>query len=180
MSVDALIMPPVWQVFAQGERVGFHAVDRTKFPLYSGVIDGFEGVSSPNNQYLLSLVSEVISYVFFLACWPVLSWFRVKTLFRTQASKARRSAALHRLSAVEMSSNVPLSAAQWAHSSKRPNDLEIAAPDGFRSVSFPLCSGPSALADGPAFLPCSTLVRVRFLPAFLVQKILTNRECFDV
>ncbi len=162
MSVAAFLMPPVWQVFAQGKRVVFHAMDRMKFPLYSGVIGGFEGVSSQSNRYRLSLVPEVISYVFFLACWPVLSWFRVKTLLRTQSSKARRSAA------------------QWAHSSNRPNDLEIAAPDGFRSVSFPLYSGPSALADGPAFLPCSTLVRVRFLPAFLVQKILTNRECFDV
>lgn len=162
MSLDALIMPPVWQVFAQGKRVGFHAMDRMKFPLYSGVIGGFEGVSSQNSQYRLSLVSEVISYVSFSASWPVLSWFRVKTLFRTQASMARRSVA------------------QWEHSSNRPNDLEIAAPGGFRSVSFPLYSGPSALADGPAFLPCSTPVRARFLPAFLVQKILTNRECFDV
>ena len=162
MSVDAFMMPPVRQVFAQGERVGFHAMDRMKFPLYRGVIGGFEGVSSRNNQYLLSLVSEAFSHVFFLACRPVLSWFRAKTLFRTRSSKARRSAA------------------QLAQSSKRPDDLELTARDGIRSVSFPLYPGPAALAEGPVFLPCSTLVRARFLPAFPVQKKLTNRECFDV
>ena len=162
MSLDALIMAPFWQVFAQCERLGSHAMDRVKLPLYGGVIGDLECVSSRNNQYLLSLVSEAFSRVFFLACWPVLSWFRAKTLFRTRSSKA------------------PRSAAQWAQSSKRTDDLEITARDGIRSVSFPLYSGPSALADGPVFLPRSTLVRARFLPAFPVQRKLTNRECFDV
>jgi hypothetical protein len=52
---------------------------------------------------------------------------------------------------VEMSSKVPLSAAQWAHSSKRPNDLEIAAPDGFRSVSFPPLLGALCLGGRARF-----------------------------
>lgn len=181
MSGIARIYWPIRHDSAKPNPVGARALDWMNVQLYSDDIGDFERFPSQDKQCLLSLLREVYSCVFFLACWPVSFWFRVKILFRTRLSKARRSAAPHRLLPEAASSAAPLSAVRSAQSSKRPGDLEIAARKGFRAVPFTPYSGPCATADGPVFfalLRAAAGKAAACIPRF--QKNLNNRECFDV
>ncbi len=170
----------VRQDFANVNPTGFRKLDWMKVQRYSGVIGDFDSFSGQSIRQLLSLVTEYYSCVSFLDYWPVSHWSRAKTRFMTRLSKALRSAVQLLQSLVDQWLKVLLSAAQWARSSKRPDNFEIATSSGGRFCFISPLLWALRLGGRVRFFVVLGKSPGTVLSRIFCLKFLTNRGCFDV
>jgi hypothetical protein len=171
---------PIRRNPAKWDGAMLRTVDWTECRRYSEFVGNFEHALSRGVTCLYIVLREVSACELSSGYWPVSYWFRAKILFMTRLSKALRSAARHLPSPAGASSKAQSSVVQWALSSKRPNDLEIAISLGGRLCFISPLLGALRLGGWSRFFAALRDCGRAVISCLFRPKILTNRECLDV